>query len=130
MFDSLTINNSSQLFPGDIITYENITNFVTYYFKNITEDKNNISNTNYLVNKFLSFIIGNIKKSFIKSLLKYHKSSYELKNQIRNDVLVQLKISQDMIKTADIMQPEFMFHLPGDVSEEGSYHIDSLVKIL
>ena len=33
-------------------------------YKNYNE--NNISNTNYLVNKFISFIIGNIKKSFIK----------------------------------------------------------------
>ncbi len=90
-----------------------------FFFKN--------ENKSFVLDDFFEI---ELKKSFIKSLLKYHKFSYELKNQIRSDILLQLKISQDMIKVADIMQPEFMFHLPGDISEEGSYHIDSLKKSL
>lgn len=50
----------------NILTIENMTNFISYYFiKERTEDKMK-SNSEIIINKFIIYIVSNIKKTFIK----------------------------------------------------------------
>ncbi len=50
----------------NIITIENLTNFLSSYFRSDYHANKLGSSSEQLINKFTSYIIGNIKKSFIK----------------------------------------------------------------
>jgi len=46
----------------NIINIENVSNFISYLFKSIIEEKEEKLVQDYIINKFISFLIGNIKK--------------------------------------------------------------------
>ena len=50
----------------NILTIENVTNFISNYFRSSNKEIRMQSPSEIMVNKFINFIIGNIKKTFIK----------------------------------------------------------------
>ena len=50
----------------NILTIENVTNFISNYFRSSNKEIRMQSQSEIMVNKFINFIIGNIKKTFIK----------------------------------------------------------------
>ena len=71
------------------------------------------------------FIKNEIKKSIIRNLISYDETTVELSNSIIHDFKNHLNNQKIKI---EISNPGIMFHLPNDLSEEGTYHYDQIGK--
>ena len=72
-----------------------------------------------------NFIVNEIKKSIIKNLISYDEVTVNLSKNIINDFKNYFN-KKDL--EIEISNPGLMFHLPNDLSEEGTYHYDQIGK--
>ncbi len=71
------------------------------------------------------FITNEIKKSIIRNFISYDDVTVDLSKSIIQDFRNHLKNQKIKI---EISNPGIMFHLPNDLSEEGTYHYDQIGK--